>query len=445
MKKIIIVPGNTDLNRGDQALIWESVQLVKEVYGPGTEIFLIESGNNREDVRLQTGQTATLGFTFLKPVLKHPGRRRAGKKTKTVHYSKWDIVCWGGQAVADLLVSVLLLSKVSFFNRLGKGALTEEERQTLKTFKEADAVYIKGGGFIHSYGKVTDAYLTFYSLFLPLLAFRYRKPVFVLPNSIGPLKNKWSFWLAKKVLKRCRFLSVRESISAGFVEKELGISCLRFPDLGYYLTSSDMDVPAYLQKWNIPLSVRKVGITLRPYRFPASLNPEEQYAFYISSIVDLVVYLKDIGYYPVFVAHTLGPSAHEDDRVAIEEVIRRIPQGTGFGYIHDYNLNCRDMMSLYGSFDVFVGTRFHSVIFAQNMNVPTIAIAYGGNKGVGIMEDLGMKDFVIPIEKVSGAELCHVFRRLISQRGACMDKLSGIRKELAERREDMLRLLQKNI
>ena len=59
MKKIIIVPGNTDLNRGDQALIWESVRLVKEVYGPGTEIFLIESGNNREDVRLQTGLTAT--------------------------------------------------------------------------------------------------------------------------------------------------------------------------------------------------------------------------------------------------------------------------------------------------------------------------------------------------------------------------------------------------
>lgn len=445
MKKIIIVPGNTDLNRGDQALIWESVRLVKEVYGPETEIFLIESGNNREDVRLQTWQTAALGFTFLKPVLKHPGRRRAGKKTKTIYYSKWDIVFWGVQAIVDLFVAVLLLSKISFFYFLGKCALTEKERQTLKAFEEADAVYVKGGGFIHSYGKVTDAYLTFYSLFLPLLAFRYRKPVFVLPNSIGPLKNKWSFWLAKKVLKECCFLAVRESISAGFVERELGISCLRYPDLGYYLTSSDIDVSAYLQKWNIPLSSPKVGITLRPYRFPDSLNPEKQYASYISSIVDFVIYLKDNGYYPVFVAHTLGPSAHEDDRVAIRDVICRIPPGLEFGYIHDYNLNCKDVMSLYGSFDVFVGTRFHSVIFAQNMNVPTLAIAYGGNKGEGIMEDLGMEDFVISIEKVSGLELCNLFQKLISQKDIWMNKLSEIRKELAEKREDMLCLLQKSV
>ena len=33
MKQILIIPGNTDLNRGDQALVWESVRLAEDVYG----------------------------------------------------------------------------------------------------------------------------------------------------------------------------------------------------------------------------------------------------------------------------------------------------------------------------------------------------------------------------------------------------------------------------
>lgn len=441
MKKIIIIPGNTDLNRGDQALVWESARLVKDVYGNETEIFLIESGNCEKDIKLQTGQTAALGFAFLKPVLKHPGRINAGKNRKRVRYSKSDFLLWGMRAMADFCIAGLLLTKVSFLNALGKFALTEKEKLTLKVFKEADAVYVKGGGFIHSYGKWTDAYLIFYSLFLLMLALRYKKTVFILPNSIGPLKNKFSFLLARRILKKCKFISVREGLSAEFVENRLGISCYRFPDLGYYLTSSPLNVPDYLQKWNIPANVKKVGITLRPYRFPASLNPQEKYLAYVASIVEFAGYLTDSGYYPVFVAHTLGPSAHEDDRIAIEDVIHKLPEGLKFGYIYDSHLNCKDLMSLYGSFDVFVGTRFHSVIFAQNMNVPTIAIAYGGNKGQGIMEDIGLQDFVVPIEEVSGRVLCTLFEELLVQKDDFIGRLTEIHQVLMIERANMVRQL----
>lgn len=40
MKKILILPTNLDLNRGDQALVWEAARLIEDVYGK--EMCLIE-------------------------------------------------------------------------------------------------------------------------------------------------------------------------------------------------------------------------------------------------------------------------------------------------------------------------------------------------------------------------------------------------------------------
>lgn len=33
MKKVILIPSNTDLNRGDQALVWESIRIIEDVFG----------------------------------------------------------------------------------------------------------------------------------------------------------------------------------------------------------------------------------------------------------------------------------------------------------------------------------------------------------------------------------------------------------------------------
>ena len=46
--------------------------------------------------------------------------------------------------------------------------------------------------------KITDPYQFYYYLFDYKLATHYKKPVVLLPNSIGPLKNK----IAKRMLEK---------------------------------------------------------------------------------------------------------------------------------------------------------------------------------------------------------------------------------------------------
>lgn len=52
MKKIILIPANTNLNRGDQALIWESIRLVCDLYAK-VDISLIEAGIQPDDIQRQ--------------------------------------------------------------------------------------------------------------------------------------------------------------------------------------------------------------------------------------------------------------------------------------------------------------------------------------------------------------------------------------------------------
>ena len=85
-----------------------------------------------------------------------------------------------------------------------------------------------------------------------------------------------------------------------------------------------------------------------------------------------------------------------------------------------------------------IGTRFHSVIFSLNVNVPSIAIAYGGNKGKGIMNFLGNDDFSIDMDKISHETLVDKFIKLDSNRDAYLENLKEKRRMIENERNRLI-------
>ena len=326
--------------------------------------------------------------------------------------------------------------------------MDKESSETFETFRHCDVIFVKGGGFIHSYGAVTDAYQMYYLLYYIFLGIRHKKNIVVLPNSIGPLKSELAARLADFALKRCCYVSVRESVSLHFMESR---QCKDVPitlhsDLGYYLTASDFDGKAYLTNRGVDMTCKKVVITLRPYRFPGNNSSSELYSKYINGISDFSQFLVSKGYQIVFFSHTLGPSAHENDAIALKEVCEKLEiVRCPYIFIEDETLNCRDVMALYSCFDCLIGTRFHSVIFAQNSLVPTIAITYGGNKGVGIMEDSGLKEFSIPMEDVTSEKLKIMFEQVEAEKDEFVNKLKTNKAIIMHSRETMVKEIRESI
>lgn len=443
MKKILVIPGNTDLNRGDQALVWESVSLVEDIYGKENISCIIMSDLDGLAANMQNRQTAALGYKFVNTLIKHPGRNFSAKLEDSKGYSKRTLFQWGMQALKDYFHTRLLLSKNRTVRRIGESFLSHSEKDTLNEINSCDAVFVKGGGFIHSYGAITDPYFIYYLTYHIRLAEAYGKKIFLLPNSIGPLKNYFARRIALKALRHCALITVREEISKDLLES-CKLNPHLFPDLGFFLDPSANEMDEYLSNHGVPLNQKKVVITLRPYRFQGYQNAEKLYNNYISGFVGLVKFLINKGYHVCFMAHTLGPSTHEDDRIAIKEVMKSLPDTliNGVSYIEDYDLNCKEIEKAYSYFDYMVGTRFHSVIFSLNVGVPSIAIAYGGNKSKGIMNVMGSGQFCMDMDKVQENELIDMFCRLESNRNNYVANLKEKRKQINEQRARLVEMVR---
>lgn len=401
MKKFIIIPNCSDLNRGDQALVWETKRIAEDAGYVGDYYVTVE---DNEPIQ----QSIEHGLIPLSMILKHPSR--FFKHNDNITYSISLKLKWGFVAFVDLITSSMLLSYLTRW--IVMPFLSKAMKDSIKIFKESDALFIKGGGFIHFYGGFTSLYYAYFSLFHIFFASALKKQIFILPNSIGPYKGFGVKWLVKQAFKRCKLVTVRETFSQEMAKKELGLKLPFYPDLALYLPTTKVNKNILLDKYGIPEGRKIVAMTMRPHRFPNSKTPQEDYAKFKHEMADFIEYLYYAGYLPMLIDHTLAINTNENDAVCIKEVTEMVTSGHYF-YFSDTSLNCEELKSIYSICDYIVGTRFHSVIFSFANNIPGIAIRYTGNKAQGIMHDFGLSDYAIEIENVTCKGLIEKFNNLL--------------------------------
>lgn len=436
MKKIIITPGITDLNRGDQALIWLIKDILQEE-GIEVQAKLLQSGNTEKDINLQSKQSKEMDYDVITPLILHPARN---KETKSIGYSPIVKVRWGMTALGDFFNTSMLLSKNRFLNKLGKKKLNSQQKRTYDNFNNMDILIVKGGGFLHTYKRVTDIYYLYYSLFDIMLAHRLGKKVIIMPNSFGPFLGKIERRIVKQVLKKCETIYAREDISREYLQELLNKEVKLSPDLGFYIKPNFKK--NYYELSSMAKGKKKVAITMRPYRFPEYSDGEERYKNYINEMYLTCKELIRKGYFPIFVAHTLGPSAHEDDRIALNGVIKKLRTDgiseSDYLYYDKPEMNCFDITDFYAQVDYIIGTRFHSVIFAMTSLTPSIAISYSGHKTTGIMEDIGLKKYVINIGEVESKELLSKFSMLVKETDNIKSKLTNYFDNCKSEKKDLV-------
>lgn len=436
--KILVIPGCDDTNRGDQALIWESVRVSKEA-GLSGEYYMIST----EECSAQSQKEGIFSTPYILP---HPSvhfRKMNDNRKYTIKLK----LLWGIRAVGDLCVAAPLTKKS--LRIIAKLFLSKDKKKTLRLYEQADVAIVKGGGFLHAKSGLSEVYKIYFFLYHIILALSMEIPVLVMPNSYGSFGSRIARKLIRKTLNKCKLVTSRESISHDILCNECNVDSKVTMDLGAYLQKDEeFEALKYLKSKNINLIYkRSVVITARPYRFPGQNNPILLYEKYIMSIVSLVKWLNDNGYYPVLAEHVYSDSYHESDIKAIKDIEKLLAEKKEikYGIIADHSLDCRQMKSIYSCFDYMIGTRFHSVIFALFSNVPSIAITYGGNKGVGIMRDLGINKYSIGIDVIDSELLIDTFRALVTNRDEYLETLNKNKKVVLDQRKELINLIRESL
>lgn len=430
----IIVPGVTDLNKGDQALVWESWRLAKDT-GLYDEVYILDAGDTAEERDLLCKQSEENGFKLLENILKHP-RRGQHKSGEHINESKLELLKQVKNALKDFSSTRSLIRICKDLEQV-KQKFDDKTYRTVAEFHKAKTIFVKGGGFIHAYGEKTAPYLMWYFLFYVRLAKALNKDVVFLPNSYGPFEGLTVKKQVRSVFNKLDLVYARENVSA----KSLGdLLSKKIPvemDLGFFLEASNqVEAEKILTKYSLSKTDKIVGITIRPWRFPGKPNPKELYDKYLSSVEALTNHILDKGYKVALCNQSLGPNAHEDDRNAIKELLQRV-EHPNLIWINE-NLTCSVLKAVYSNFYFFVGTRFHSIIFSLTSLVPSIAIGYGGNKAKGIMGDFNLNKYVVQIHEVDSNHLVEMFDDAIANYNDIKVSLSNSMNLVEESRQRLI-------
>ncbi|MFN3334437.1 MAG: polysaccharide pyruvyl transferase family protein, partial [Caldilinea sp.] len=148
-------------------------------------------------------------------------------------------------------------------------------------------------------------------------------------------------------------------------------------------------------------------------------------------IAALNVFVTRHGGTVFFFPQVTGPSQAEDDRIPSRRVAAGLRACGASIALIDATWSPAELQTAYGQMDIFIGTRLHSNIFALTAGTPVVAIAYF-YKTFGIMQMLGLSEWVLDIWTVTDQELEQRLELLWQQRAVLRRHLGSVLPQLQE-------------
>ena len=369
--------------------------------------------------------TATVTLAMNEPVAAYverwPGR--------VAVISSFAALCKAREAaphMGALLQVVFLSTSVALAYRLGRRQpswLPPELRRLLLAYMAADVAVSCPGNIFATLGRVGMPFLL--AAFTVGYALMLGKPLYVLPQSIGPLRRRWERAIVRRLYGRARYVFVREPVSLRLA-REIGLPSSRLrmvPDMAFALpAASREEALAYLAAAGIGAGPR-VGVTVinRLIR-NVSADIWERYETALADTLGGFARTHDATV--VFFPQVIGPSEREDDRVAARRIIARMGLGAK-AILLEEPVPPALMKALYCEIDILIATRMHSAIFALSNGVPTLMIEYL-HKVRGLAEMLGLAEWTLSLSEMDASRLAQMLDALWADRKAVHHHLDEI-------------------
>lgn len=220
-------------------------------------------------------------------------------------------------------------------------------KSIINTIKNCDVLISGGGSLLQD---ATSLKSLFYYLFVIFLAQHYKKDVIIFAQGIGPLKNPVGRWLTKSLLKKCKYITVRD-------EKSLFL--LRGWDLKPDLVSDPV--------WNIELkprvSMNRIGVQLRSWK-----NLSQKYLFALAREINKNFADKEIYIYSFQDALDFDLCKHFEAQLKLVNPVIKTKLLSA--------LTIDDTIQSFSNLDYVIAMRYHACLLALKYGIPTLALSY---------------------------------------------------------------------
>ena len=252
-------------------------------------------------------------------------------------------------------------------------------------------------------------------------------PVIVFGISLRSLHSGYCRMLMRGIARCSSFLGAREDRTlAAFTKFASGDFKVHLvPDVAIQMKPcAAQEAASLLKDQGVDPAARNIAICMRDFRSDAAFQKHhysrgydaaalEQYHMSIREVAEHAIRRHDANviFCPM---HTVAP---DDDRRVAHDV-RNSVADCGIRkriIVLEEQYGPREMKGMLGLMHANVGIRFHSLVLATSMFVPSLAVAYA-HKNQAYMDYIGQSRFGCDLAQLDGAALCSQLDELLLQR-----------------------------
>lgn len=280
----------------------------------------------------------------------------------------------------------------------------------LDEYKSSDLVVAVPGNQLFSTGRFGWPFpVTIYSVFL---AHFFRKPIYVLPQSIGPFRRWWEKILVRYAYSKANLVFLRDQASLEVAQK-IGLSMDKVfyaPDPAFALEPCQKEEAIkILSDFGWTSENPSLGVTIiAPQGHFLDPNSLENYYSVLAATLVRISLKWDLQI--VFFVQVTGPTEIENDRIPTSQIYNKIRSQVKAIYV-DKALRPEILKACYGEMDIFLASRLHSGIFSISMGVPTVFIGYL-SKTIGFLKSIEMDKYGIKLDDLNEDVLLKIFEEV---------------------------------
>lgn len=235
------------------------------------------------------------------------------------------------------------------------------------------------------------------------------KPVMIYGPSMGPFKAHWRNIIRRQILKNVEIISLRDPISFYYLKD------LKLTRPLIYLTADSalQDIVKVNEDQIIEIMIAEniiaskkdlknkflVGITPTgaSWNYRNVKNPAQKQKKYNRIMANTINYLIDkYSAKVIFFPQLYGNS---NDMPLINQIVNMVDEKDEIKILSN-RWNSEIQQAIISQMDLFIGNRYHSVIFALKSAVPTVCLAYE-HKAIAVMNTVKLSNYVIKINDLT--------------------------------------------
>lgn len=232
-------------------------------------------------------------------------------------------------------------------------------------------------------------------------------PVAKLSQALGPFETQPNRMFARFILQRCSVLVARGDRSLEFLRK-IGLhEAISLPDTSFAMEVTDRHIETAKQMLprfsdDTKMLIVSPSEVVRRLCERKGIKFEEEFSNFLKARISK-------GYSVVFVPHSFGAGRSKNNDVDLCRTISASLQPERVTMIEPIE-DPRVLRALIGMADAFVGCRFHSVVAALAMNVPSLVVGWS-HKYQEMMAMLQPGEWFIDAGEFSSERLEGLFER----------------------------------